>query len=205
VNELISTTADIVKTAQVLRPADRFFSRFESAFESVKHRILKLETRQTYREPGNPSWEALNAGNFGLALELLPSARAEDVDLYRSLSGRGVSFIRVRPVAFPLTNYLRWEIHSYIFNAAHGEQIYFVEYEKHRQLFEQHLRHDFMLFDSALALIHDYNSEGLIRGGWETTSQAAITSLATRYEQLFADAEPFSEFLARRGIQTETE
>lgn len=162
---------------------------------------MKLETRQAYREPGNPSWDALDASDFERALKLLPDARAEDVDLYRNLAQRDVSFIRLRPVVFPLSAYLKWELHCYVFNAAQGEQIYFVEYEKHRALFENNLRHDFMLFDDLLGLIHDYDADGLIRGGWETTSPPDIAALTALFEQLLHSAEPFMEFLTRRGVQ----
>ena len=196
----LTSTTEIVRNARRLDSAKDFFALFPAAWREVKGEVRKLETRQEYQEPGNPSWELLKKGDFDGAMKALPATREEDVPLYRSLDERGVRFLRLRPVALPLTDYLRWEIGAYDFNSKHGELIYFVEWDATADLFERYARHDFMTFDDDLALVHDYNENGLIQGGWEVNSTADVTALGALYQDIFSGSVPYSQYLETHGI-----
>lgn len=194
------STSDLVRKARRLQDAEAFFALFPSAWRSLRREVWKLETRQVYQEPGNPSWELLVEGDLAGALALIPSVRQVDVDLYNSLAERGVEFLRCRPVQLPLTSYLEWELGCYDFNAKHGEKIFFVDRNESSELFDSYALHDFLIFDDHLALVHDYDDKGLIRGGWEITAAEDIKRLRELYECVRQAAVPFLDFLGSHGL-----
>jgi uncharacterized protein DUF6879 len=192
------STTELVREAKRIEGAKAFFALFPSAWESVEREVRKLELRQEYQEPGNPSWELLAKGDFKGAMQTISASRQQDVSLYTSLSARNIRFLRLRPVVFPLTTYLQWELGSYAFNAEYGELIYFVDRTAAEPLLE-FAHHDFLLFDERLALIHDYDASGLIQGGWELTSREGVLKLHELYQSLLERAEPYRDFLAHHG------
>jgi hypothetical protein len=50
--------------------ADAYLRDFWPCFERITDRFWKFERAQSFQEPGNPSWEALNAGDWTRALQL---------------------------------------------------------------------------------------------------------------------------------------
>jgi len=56
-NNIISTQS-IIKNAKYFSDVSDFFGAFEDLWAKVRGQILKLETRQTYSEPGNESYES---------------------------------------------------------------------------------------------------------------------------------------------------
>jgi Family of unknown function (DUF6879) len=165
-----------------------FFGKFPDAWANVKFQTVKLETRQVYREPGNESYEAFESGDFTKAVRLLEKSRLVDVELYASLEKRGVDFIRCRPIVYPLSDYLKWEMECYKFNAKHGELIYFSE---DLRPFDDMAFHDFMVFDREVALVHDYDDRGEIKGGWIVESPEAIDSLISLFGLIKAKSKRF--------------
>ncbi len=122
--------------------------------------------------------------------------------LYNSLRARGVAFIRCRPVAIPLTEYLTWALPSYEFNAAHGEQIYFLDARTFEQ-FGGIAEHDFMVFDDECAFVHDYDDVGQIRGGWRVERASDVRSLLLLFSAVLGVSTPYRDYLRRcanRGV-----
>ena len=171
---------NIISTYQITQTSDYkdsplgFFSNFGSFWSEVQGQVLKLETRQVYREPGNPSYEELENNNYEKAIEILPEARKVDIELYQQLNSRKVDFVRCRPIVFPISKYLKWELECYKFNSAHGEKIYFTD---RSSIFDEYVTHDFMVFDRKVAVIHNYDNYGEIQGGWIVLNQKHIDIL----------------------------
>lgn len=189
------STEEVVKTGKRIDGGENFFQRFSAAWNNVTHDVLKLETRQTYQQSGDLSWELFLAGDVDGALELIPQMRQIDVSLYKSLALRGVHFVRCRPVNFPLTQYLQLEMECYEFNEAHGENIRFINGAVFTKLFDSTALHDFMVFDSTVAFVHDYDSAGLIQGGWEITLPESIKALRDLYLDILKESQPFKKFM----------
>jgi hypothetical protein len=175
------STHKLIENLVYYRNASDFFSNFPSAWKKVEKQVLKLETRQVYREPGNISFDSLEKGDFNEAVNLISEARKGDIELYQSLAAREVIFTRCRPIELPLSDYLKWEIECYKFNIKYGEQIYVSE---KNEIYEQYALHDFMVFDSEVAFIHDYNEKGEIRGGWMTTDKNVISNLTKLFSSI---------------------
>lgn len=189
-SKLISTHS-IIRDAKYFSNAPDFFQAFDDLWDKVCGQILKLETRQTYREPGNISYEALQSGDFELAVKLLPEVRAEDDKLYQVLTEKKVDFIRCRPVVRPISEYLRWEMECYKLNEKKGERIYFSE---RNELFNQYASHDFMVFDRFGAMVHDYDETGEIQGGWAVRDTELVDDLVMLFSVIKASSMDHSRF-----------
>jgi len=177
-----------------------FFSEFIEAWKNVKFQVLKLETKQVYAEHGNKSWEEMIKGNVEKAKDLLPVDRACDVNLYLSLISRQVDFIRCRPIVFPLTKYLQWEVDCYNFNAQFKEQIYFLHREQEENIFNELALHDFMVFDKSVAFIHNYNDNGEITGGWKTRKSEFIENLMFIFGLIKSSSQKYDYFLKANNL-----
>lgn len=193
-------THDLVERSQYFDSPDRFFANFPAAWHGVAERVLKLETRQEYCELGNPSYEALQQGDWNEAIRLIPEFRAQDADLYESLKKRGVEFIRARPIALPLSQYLRWEFETYKESIKMGEHIFCCDAETTEDLFREFASHDFMVFDGVIALIHDYDECGLIQGGWAITDPHDVLSLAILHSHIVSLSRPFAAVAAQAAV-----
>jgi hypothetical protein len=193
------TTTEIAEASHYFEDAASFWKQFGAAWGSVRDAVWKLETRQKYSEPGNVGWELLEKGDFEAAVATVPKNRQVDVPLYASLAERNITFTRCRPVEVPMSSYLRWELVSYDFNAVHGERIFFFNKQDVLSFeFDQVVGHDFMVFDKLCAMIHNYNTDGLIVGGWKTTNQQHIESLLLTYKAIMDSSVPYREFLRTR-------
>src|SRR2546421_2872406 len=83
----------------------------------------KLERRQHFREPGDPSWNAFVKGEWEEALRLIEAQRPALLDLSRLAARHRCRLLRVRVVEQPLTPYLQWELHLLRVRAECGEQV----------------------------------------------------------------------------------
>lgn len=68
----------------------------------------KLERIQDFREPDEPSWRAMEAGDWDGALALIEEKRAGSTR-HVTVSD-GASSVRLRVVEHPVTPYLQWEM-----------------------------------------------------------------------------------------------
>jgi hypothetical protein len=184
----INTQKIVARFGNYFNSPELFFGNFSDAWRKVSCQALKLETRQSYIERGNKSFEALDRGDIDGAMKLMEEDREADSQLYKSLHVRGVDFIRCRPVVYPLTAYLKWEAASYKINARYGEKIYISQYGS---LYRTTALHDFMIFDRSIAFVHDYDEFGEIRGGWALESKLGIDSLIQIFGLIKAESKRF--------------
>lgn len=187
------STEEVIQSSGVyIQGGDEFFETFVSCWKDVASMVRKLETRQFYKEPGNPSFEAYEVGDFTRSKLLIEESHQSDIALYADLQNRGVKFERCRLVTRPLSSYLKWEIEHYKFVAQYGEEIYFTEQPEY---FLKEAFHDFMVFDNNAARIHDYDESGLIRGGWVISNVSAIRYLQVLYDKILFTSVRMEDFL----------
>jgi len=189
------STKELSKHMEYFDTPCLFFSEFKNAWNNVQFQVLKLETRQNYTERGSKSLEEMIKGNIENAVNLLPMERACDVNLYMSLKNKNVDFIRCRPVVLPLTDYLKWEIQGYHFNAQFNEQIYFLHRNQEKIIFDKLALHDFMIFDKDVAFIHNYDDNGEILGGWKTINSDYIKNLIYIFGLIKSVSQKYDYFL----------
>jgi len=156
---------------------------------------MKVECWQTYQElDANRSLAAFHAGDVDDAWRLLRREAEVDRPVYERLLSEGLDFARIRLVQFPLTQYLRYEILNYLIRHEMGETIEMVVLPAGVRLPGGEL-FDFLLFDEACALIHDYGDDGLQRGGWVTTTPEVLRALSATVRDLRSRAVPLGRFL----------
>ncbi len=182
-NELVSTE-NIIQNAEYFSSPETFFANFSEAWKNVKSQVLKLETKDEYDEGDDPSYKLLKQGKFQEAISYFKTDELINVELYKSLSERKIDFVRCRPVKFPISEYVKYEFKAYELNNKHGEKIYCVEYDTLREVFEKLALHDFMVFDSSIAFIHDYDANGKIQGGWISHNKVAIENLIALFSYI---------------------
>ncbi len=194
----MNSTTSIIQNAEYFDSPQTFFSNFKEAWKNTQNKVYKIETRQIYQEPWNVSYDYLVESGWDLfwARERIKEARKMDVSLYKSLIERNIDFIRCRPILQPLSLYLQREMFCYEFNSKHGEKIFFVEYEKAKDLLKNFFHHDYMVFDKTVAFIHNYNKEWLIQGGWVVTQKKDIKTLSNKFENFLKHAKNWKSFNA---------
>ncbi|RAY13339.1 hypothetical protein DPM19_19885 [Actinomadura craniellae] len=174
-----------------------FLARADELWDSLGERVVKLERRQSYQEPGNPSYEALVAGDWDRAVELAAHTHDDDKATYDELRDKGVHFLRLRVVEPPTSEYVRWEFEHYRVTARLGEDIRVVEQADIADLDRSTGLSDFLLFDETAVLIHDYGTDGILCGGWLSCDPALIGRVAALVDSIIEVAEPFEDYLAR--------
>lgn len=173
----LTSTSELTKNMDYFDSPIDFFKNFSNSWDEVQFQTIKFERYQTYKEVGNKSWELLINNEIEESIKLLPKIRSSEFDLYWSIKKRGVDFIRCRPVVFPLSTYLKWEIESYDINSLFGEKIFFFNFTQDKEIINNIILHDFMVFDKSVAYIHNYNESGEIVGGWKSKNKEIINAL----------------------------
>jgi hypothetical protein len=96
---------------------------FTRVAEDLHGVIWKLERAQSFREPGDSSWEAFMAGDWARALALLEEDRETVRAEARQNAARGMTIRRARVVEHPVTPYLQWELHALRMLAEEGFEL----------------------------------------------------------------------------------
>jgi hypothetical protein len=168
---------------------------YDQAYEGIIFR--KLERRQTFREPGVPSWEAFAAGDWDRALELNERERdavrakvAEDDRL-------GVQSRRLRVVEYPVTPYLQWEMQYFRLLAEAGENIRVLDAQKVRHLETDHLLPEIVILGEHVLFEVLYDTHGTAYGARRMDDSDVIREAAGEVADLYAAAEPLLDYFAR--------
>ena len=187
-------TKELVQLCDYSSSPTDFFSHFSSGWDRARGQVIKLETRQSYVEPGNESLNAALSGDLKKSVELIPITRSCDDELYDMVAKKRLQFIRCRSVETPRSVYLDWELEVYKYNSR-AEQITCFNYAAVEDFFDQNIQHDFMVFDASFAVIHNYDQVGEIQGGWFSGDQKVIRSLLANFSFLKANSQDFRWYL----------
>jgi hypothetical protein len=164
---------------------------FYATVESVDGPILKTERRQTFREPGSPSWEAFAAGRWDEALRIAAEPNPELKRFFDRLAELGSGLHRLRVVTMPLTPYLIWELNFLRFRAEAGELIRVLTTTtdaigKHER--EQGTVPELMVVGSRA--VYELGADKFV-------DRAVVNGCRERVASLLAEAEPFDSFFSR--------
>lgn len=94
-----------------------FWSRYRRMGDASD--FWKLERRQTFREPGNTSWEQFSIGNWDAAVELMADIPETTI---KEFAADGCRHRRIRVVQLPVSSYVHWELHVLLHRATTGER-----------------------------------------------------------------------------------
>jgi hypothetical protein len=175
---------------------EEFGAEFGRAWRRLDRRFLKLECWQTYQEPAAKSLHEFLSGDRSNVIGLLRREAGADAFVYDEVAQRDIDYARIRLVKLPLTRYLSWEMWNYIVRATLGERIVLVTVRPDVPL-PNEVDFDFLLFDRATALVHDYGDDGLQVGGWLVREPTILRRLEARALELRRQAESLADFLRR--------
>ncbi|QVQ53162.1 hypothetical protein J4H86_05075 [Spiractinospora alimapuensis] len=173
---------------------DAYLRDFRQEFEHGGDIFAKLERAQTFREPGDPSWEAFAAGDWQRALELNEEDRPSAVGMIDTYRRLGYATQRIRVVEFPISPYLQWEIQFLRLLAEAGQDIRVLrgeraaEFEAHRPLPELVIIGDRVLYEVL------YDDSGTPAGGRRIDDRKVIAGCRRDVAKLYAQGEPLLAF-----------
>ncbi|MGH3377875.1 MAG: DUF6879 family protein [Actinoallomurus sp.] len=172
---------------------------YSDAFDEAYKRTVfwKLERRQSFREPGIPSWEAFAAGDWDRALELNERERdtvrakvAEDESL-------GVESRRLRVVEHPVTPYLQWEMQYFRLLAEAGEDLRVIDASGVRHLEADRLLPEVVILGDRALFEVLYDAEGTAYGARRVDDPQVIAEAGREVADLYAAAEPLLDYFLR--------
>ena len=176
---------------------DAYLSDYWAEYERIRDVFWKFERAQTFRERGDPSWEAFVEGDWSRALELneadRPFAR-EMADHDRRL---GIRTCRIRVVESPISPYVQWEMEFFRLLVEAGQQLRVLDAEalRHREWARQ-LPEVVLLGDHVLYQVL-YDDGGAAYGARRIDEPSVIAECRRDLATLFAQAEPFLDFYTR--------
>jgi len=172
---------------------------YSDAFDEAYKQIVfwKLERRQTFREPGMPSWEAFAAGDWDRALELNERERdtvrakvAEDESL-------GVESRRLRVVEHPVTPYLQWEMQYFRLLAEAGEDLRVIDASSVRHLEADRLLPEVVILGDRALFEVLYDAEGTAYGARRIDDPQVIAEAGREVADLYVATEPLLDYFVR--------
>jgi hypothetical protein len=167
---------------------------FAALFDTFQHTAFRLECLQTYDVSAET--QAVRAFREGLPRPERSVRTSPWLRRVAVTTAQGKRWSRVRVVAYPLTEYTRYELIGYVESQAAGEHIQLVDYDQVGELGP-----DFWLFDAgtatAQAVLMRYTADGQIQGFDRTTDPAELERLQRIQCTAEAHAVPLNEFLAR--------
>ncbi|MET8251418.1 DUF6879 family protein [Micromonospora sp. NPDC005197] len=171
---------------------------FYATVESTDGPILKTERIQTFREPGNPSWEAYADGRWEDALRIAAEPNPELVAFFKHLDQLGSGLRRLRIVELPLTPYLTWELHFLRYRAEAGEQIRVLD-ARSVSAWEAAAGTVPELMVVGRQAVYEvlYDPSGMPIGAEKTVEPAVVEGCRSRILSLLEQAEPFESFFRR--------
>jgi hypothetical protein len=189
----ISTFSRRLDRQQFRQAMEHFWSR-------LHRRFFKLERLQSYEESDNASFIAFQQGNVAKSLELIADARAKDADFYIDGARRGLLDVRMRAVVLPLSRYLSWEFQTYRVSSRWGERILIADITGAPRTSELWNSSDFLLFDDAAVLVHDYDPAGVLHGGWLIEARESVEPYMRLASSFIDAAIPLAMFERKQGL-----
>ncbi|WP_380280701.1 DUF6879 family protein [Kitasatospora purpeofusca] len=159
----------------------------------------KLERRQDFQEPEDPSWRACTEGDWARSLRLIDARRDELLQLARTAAEHDTRMLRVRVVEYPVTPYLVWELHLLRLRAECGELIRVVgpgpvaPYEQDGPLPELITLGPDTVYDIA------YDAAGILDGATRYTGGPVRERVADFIAGLYGQGEDIADFMAREA------
>lgn len=180
---------------------DSLFAVYSEYWGTLQREFFKVETFQSYKASfEEPAFLAFRQGELDKARELLRQNLLRDpAAAYSKIRERGIAFRRVHIVDLPLTEYLKFEIESYRVSTELGEEISFALKDEVSKSALPAPLIDFLLFDDARLILHNYNASGEWNGAEVLTNGKEVSPYVALKGLLLDVAIPMEEFLRQHA------
>jgi hypothetical protein len=159
--------------------------------------VWKLERSQEFREPYDPSWQALVQGRWLDAIALHEKDRDYARAERRRNRDNGVELRRLRIVEHPVTAYLQWETYFFKILVEEGFELrvlgaeYLHELERTRPLPELLVHGDQVLYEVR------YDKQGTPCGARRIDDPDVVAPVQDEIAALWARGEPLMNYFER--------
>lgn len=145
--------------AQSIGSADGHVDDFQTFFNELRSRWVKVERLQEYDESDSPGYQAFKHGDYAEASRLVQQMVKAQTDVYSHARRFGVAMVRVRICDLPLSPYLvHYEIPAYLADIECGEDIRFVDARQIDDLLADTGISDYVLYDDKRVTALIYNT-----------------------------------------------
>lgn len=178
-----------------------FNEAFLFFWENMCLGFQKLEVRQWFSEPEDPSFQAYARNDLALARQELRSRISDQRDLYDQISQKNLPLIRMRFVEMPLHPYLEYEFISYPISASFGERILVLQKSNvDNDILQDPYFRDMNFFPGVGLLLHIYDDSGVQQGGYLVTSAVELSLVEKLFSKLFPVTITLGSFLATQHV-----
>lgn len=174
---------------------DSYSDAYDEAYENII--FWKLERRQSFREPGVPSWEAFAAGDWRLALELNERERENVAAKVAEDARLRVESRRVRVVDKPVTPYLQWEMQYFRLLAEAGEDLRVVDAAHVRHMEVERPLPEVVVLGDRLLFEVLYDATGTAYGARRIDSADVVAGAGREIADLHTTGEPLLDYFRR--------
>jgi len=174
-------------------PVREYQAEFAPELRRAEGVVWKLERAQYFHEPYDASWNAMMAGEWQRALELIHEMRDSYAREYEGVP----EFRRVRVVETPLTPYLQWELHYLAARALVGERCRVVPVDAVRELETVRPVPEVVIISERLAYQVRYDDFGAHIGGRRITEPEVIRPCIPVLRHLWEQGEDVRGYVER--------
>lgn len=180
-----------------LRPARNYIADTDRYWMTIS-RFVKLERLQYFREPDHPSWNAFANGRWKDAMLILEKMRPQIAQEFIDDRANGLTSQRVRVVEYPLSPYLRWELHVLMVRSEYGENIRIVDAGM-VDVFEPggRILPELIFMDASVMYQIDYDESGTQIGGTKFTDAELVGGSLEDVLSLYEHGEDIVSFFDR--------
>jgi hypothetical protein len=173
-----------------------YYADFQYHF-ARSHEFWKLERGQVFAEPGDPSWEAFDRGNWEESLHLLEDRREDLAKYQQENAAAGIVTRRIRIVSLPVAPYLQWELHLLKIRDETGGPIRVLRDTAIADLEDQGPLPDIYTMDRNVMYQAVYDKRGVLEHALKYTDKVVVSRCRDFIADLYARGEPISRFFER--------
>lgn len=174
---------------------DPYYADFKRHFWRISE-FWKLERGQTFGEPGDPSWEAFNRGDWDESMRLLEERREDLTAYHEEVAAAGVSTRRIRIVERPISPYLQWELNLLKIRDETGGPIRIIEAADITALETDGLLPEIYTFDDEVMFEAVYDGNGVLEYARKYTDTALVTRSRNFIRALYERGTPVARYFA---------
>lgn len=169
-----------------------FSDEYDVAWQNVQQRLFKLETLQYYKCDEGPFFDAFKERDYRRFVDQLVSYFDKERSKHQKLKDRAIKNTRLHIVSAPLTEYLKFEVATYAFRQALGEDVLMLDISN---AVPEFLEQDLILFDNHCLFVHDFTPEGMLKGVWKSEEVADAQQLELLTQEMADRAVPVTAYL----------
>lgn len=158
----------------------------------------KLERQESFREPDEQSWLAMERGDWPRAVRLIEAMRPGRAEHQKKLDEMGIVQYRVRIVTRPVTSYLQWELTALRLWAELGEKIRVLPAEAIRGLETRRKLPELLVLGDVLYEIQYEN--GMLAGARKLTTPGLVATCRNEIKELWHQGEDLLSYFNREIV-----